>query len=149
MKYFTQHTVPKDKGQYISNMQTKYKLNEVTGFVEEDGEVDMQQLIQSSEDCALAKQLELFGINPEYTSTEEMCNHSDDVATILEEEYFDKLDRQDRVRSVAEQYHTTVDQLPALLAAAEQILKQQQQQQQHPEVEENGLPKESPSDETK
>lgn len=147
MKFFTQHTVPKDKGQFISNMQTKYKLNAVTGLVEEDGEVDMQQLIQSSEDCALAKQLELFGVDFDYTSTEEMCNHSDDAVAVLEDEYFDKLDRQDRVRSVAEQYHTTVDQLPALLAAAEQILRQQQQQRS--EVEKDGISEESPSDEAK
>lgn len=146
MKYFTEHTVPKCKGQVFDKMQMTYKLDEVTGKVVEDEPVDMQALIQSNADCALNIQLEKFGVVPHYTDVDDILAHTDDPVSIVNSDIQDKFDRIDYVDSIASKYNVQANQLGELLARAEAIL--QQQQQQHKEVNENVVQDESKSDET-
>lgn len=145
MKYFTEHTVPKSKGQTFDRFQMTYKLDEVTGKVVEDEPVDMQALIQSNADCALAVQLEKFGVIPHFTPQEEIISHTDDPVSIFNDEIQDRFDRIDFVDSVASKYNVQASQIGELLARAEAIL----QQQQLKEGDKDELPKESSGDETK
>lgn len=61
IKYRTNQTEIERAAQEFSPFVQNYKMNEVTGELEATGQTDIQEYVQSSENCALAKVLESLG----------------------------------------------------------------------------------------
>lgn len=61
MKYRTNQTEIERVAQEFSPFVQNYKINEATGVLEATGQTDIQEFVQSSENCALAKVLESLG----------------------------------------------------------------------------------------